>query len=236
MPDTYTLYFAVPSSWSGFTSVKIYAVDTNNDKEPPYTLDMQEADITKDGRKIYSADLNKNKHYRFGGLNGLEFWGYKEDTLTDDNPTAKVIIADVNARTWWKTFDPTRDNYIGGNCYDAEGAEGKKWSTYTVTVRHNQFAGKEMSFENKTSETLTNVQAWFYEPNENGELIQVAIALNNAGADSGIALIPQQPLPFLTIIALMFSLHGMRAVPQNPANSITSMVKKLVMIKILYIQ
>ena len=187
VPDTYTLYFAVPSSWSGFTSVKIYAVDTNNDKEPPYTLDMQEADITKDGRKIYSADLNKNKHYRFGGLNGLEFWGYKEDTLTDDNPTAKVIIADVNARTWWKTFDPTRDNYIGGNCYDAEGAEGKKWSTYTVTVRHNQFAGKEMSFENKTSETLTNVQAWFYEPNENGELIQVAIALNNAGADSGIA-------------------------------------------------
>lgn len=187
VPDTYTLYFAVPESWSDYTSVKICAVDTNNSNEQPYTLDMQEADKTKDGRKIYSADLNKNKHYRFGGLNGLEFWGYKEDTLTDDNPTAKVIIADVNARTWWKTFDPTRDNYIGGNCYDAEGAEGKKWSTYTVTVRHNQFAGKEMSFENKTSETLTNVQAWFYEPNENGELIQVAIALNNAGADSGIA-------------------------------------------------
>lgn len=181
VPDTYTLYFAVPRKWSGFTSVKIYAVDTNNDKEPPYTLDMQEADITKDGRKIYSADLNKNKHYRWGGLNGLEFHGYKGDTLEDS-----VVIADVNTRMWWKTFDPTRDDYIGGNYYDPE-AEGEKWSTYTVTVRHNQFAGKEMSFENKTSETLTNVQAWFYEPNENGELIQVAIALNNAGADSGIA-------------------------------------------------
>lgn len=189
VPDTYTLYFAVPESWSDYTSVKICAVDTNNSNEQPYTLDMQEADKTKDGRKIYSAFLNKAKHYRFGGLNGLEFWGYKEDTLTDDNPTAKVIIADVNERTWWKTFDPTRDNYIGGNCYDAEGAEGKKWSTYTVTVRHNQFAGKEMSFENKTSETLTNVQAWFYEPNDKGELIPVAgpIASNNAGADSGIA-------------------------------------------------
>lgn len=185
VPDTYTLYFAVPESWSDYTSVKICAVDTNNSNEQPYTLDMQEAGKTKDGRKIYSAFLNKAKHYRFGGLNGLEFWGYKEDTLTDDNPTAKVIIADVNARTWWKTFDPTRENYIGGNYYDAEGAEGKKWSTYTVS--HNHFAGKEMVFENKTSETLTNVQAWFYEPNENGELIQVAIALNNAGADSGIA-------------------------------------------------
>lgn len=189
VPDTYTLYFAVPESWSDYTSVKICAVDTNNSNEQPYTLDMQEADKTKDGRKIYSAFLNKAKHYRFGGLNGLEFWGYKEDTLTDDNPTAKVIIADVNARTWWKTFDPTRDNYIGGNCYDAEGAEGKKWSTYTVTVRHNQFAGKEMSFENKTSETLTNVQAWFYEPNESGDLIQVdnPISLNSDGVGSGIA-------------------------------------------------
>ena len=181
--DTYTLYFAVPRKWSGFTSVKIYAVDTNNDKEPPYTLDMQEADITKDGRKIYSADLNKNKHYRWGGLNGLEFHGYKGDTLEDS-----VVIADVNTRTWWKTFDPTRDDYIGGNYYDPE-AEGEKWSTYTVTVRHDDFAGKEMSFENKTGEKLTNVQAWFYEPNDKGELIQVGkpIASNSAGADSGIA-------------------------------------------------
>ena len=183
VPDTYTLYFAVPRKWSGFTSVKIYAVDTNNDKEPPYTLDMQEADITKDGRKIYSADLNKNKHYRWGGLNGLEFHGYKGDTLEDS-----VVIADVNTRTWWKTFDPTRDDYIGGNYYDPE-AEGEKWSTYTVTVRHNQFAGKEMAFENKTSETLTNVQAWFYEPDESGELILVGkpIPLNSIDSGNSIA-------------------------------------------------
>ena len=181
VPATYTLYFAVPSGWRDFTSVKIYAVDTNNDKEPPYTLDMQEADITKDGRKIYSADLNKNKHYRWGGLNGLEFHGYKGDTLEDS-----VVIADVNTRTWWKTFDPTRDDYIGGNYYDAEGAEGEKWSTYTVTVRHNQFAGKEMSFENKTGEKLTNVQAWFYEPDESGKLIQVGgpIPLNDIAPNS----------------------------------------------------
>lgn len=46
-----------------------------------------------------------------------------------------------------------------------------------------------MSFENKTSETLTNVQAWFYEPNDKGELIPVAgpIPLNSDGLDSGIA-------------------------------------------------
>jgi len=184
VPATYKLYFAVPSSWSDCTRVIIYAVATNDTTKDPYTLEMQEDGKTGDGRKIYSADLNKDKHYPYGGLNGLEFHGYKGDTLEDS-----VVIADVNTRTWWRTFDPTRDDYIGGNYYDAEGAEDEKWSTYTVTVRHNQFAGKEMSFENKTGEKLTNVQAWFYEPNDKGELIQVGgpIPLNSAESDSGIA-------------------------------------------------
>lgn len=189
VPDTYTLYFAVPSGWEDYTKVKIYAIvgkngSVNGDKK--YYLEMQVADETEDGRKIYSAVLNKDKHYPHGGLNGLEFHGYNGNTLVNE---VVIADADANPRTWWKTFDPTRDDYIGGNYYDAEGAEGEKWFTYTVTVRHNQFAGKEMSFENKTGEKLTNVQAWFYEPNDKGELIQVGkpIASNSAGADSGIA-------------------------------------------------
>lgn len=184
VPATYTLYFAVPSGWRDFTSVKIYAVATNDTNKKPYTFDMQEADKTKDGRKIYSAVLNKDKHYPHGGLNGLEFHGYNRNTLVNE---VVIADADANPRTWWKTFDPNDStSYIGGNYYDAD---AEKWSTYTVTVRHNQFAGKEMSFENKTGEKLTNVQAWFYEPNDKGELIQVGkpIASNSAGADSGIA-------------------------------------------------
>lgn len=186
VPATYKLYFAVPSGWSDCTRVIIYAVATNDTTKDPYTLEMQEDGKTGDGRKIYSADLNKDKHYPHGGLNGLEFHGYKGDTPVDE-----VVIADVNAnpRTWWRTFDSNdKEHYIGGNYYDAD-AVGEKWFTYTVTVRHNQFAGKEMSFENKTGEKLTNVQAWFYEPNDKGELIQVGkpIASNSAGADSGIA-------------------------------------------------
>ena len=45
-----------------------------------------------------------------------------------------------------------------------------------------------MAFENKTSETLTNVKAWFYEPKE-GELKPVGdpIPLNSAESGSGIA-------------------------------------------------
>lgn len=184
VPATYKLYFAVPSGWSDCTRVIIYAVATNDTTKDPYTLEMQEDGKTGDGRKIYSADLNKDKHYPHGGLNGLEFHGYKGDTPVDE-----VVIADVNAnpRTWWKTFDPNdKEHYIGGNYYDAD-AEGEKWSTYTVTVRHDDFAGKEMVFENKTSdETLTSVHAWFYEPDGNGGLNQVGapIALNSIAPNS----------------------------------------------------
>lgn len=182
VPDTYTLYFAVPNRWSDYTSVKICAVDSNDNNVHPYTFEMQEADKTKDGRKIYSAFLNKAKHYQFGGLNGLEFHEYKGDKYVD-----RVVIADVNKepRDWisFKPEDKDKEYYIRGNYYDGE---TNKWSTYTVS--HKYFAGKEMFFENKTGETLTNVQAWFYEPKE-GKLDQVAgpIALHSDGLDSGIA-------------------------------------------------
>jgi len=184
VPATYTLYFAVPSGWRDFTSVKIYAVATNDTNKKPYTFDMQEADKTKDGRKIYSAVLNKDKHYPYGGLNGLEFHEYNGNTLVNE---VVIADADANPRTWWRTFDPDDKDYIGGDYYDADAKDGHgQWSTYTVG--HNHFAGNKMAFENKTSKTLTNVQACFYEPNE-GKLDQVGapIALNSAGTDSGIA-------------------------------------------------
>lgn len=184
--ETHTLYFAVPKSWSDCTVVKIYAVGgTDPEKGKKYYLDMKEVDETKDGRKIYSAVLNKAKHYPHGGLNGLEFRGYKGESIEVTKPAYKIVIAEVdqNLGSKWMTFDPG-DKYIGGDYYDGESG---RWSTYTVG--HKYFAGKEMAFENKTSETLTNVQAWFYEPDESGNLIRVdkPISLNSAELASGIA-------------------------------------------------
>lgn len=190
--ETHTLYFAVPNSWENYTKVKIHAIIGQNPQDRKYYLDMQEADETEDGRKIYSAVLNKADHYPNNGLGGLEFCGYAEDSLTDDNPTDKVTIVQVdnNNSLPWMSFNPTDQKYIGGDYYDGKNEDGwdpKKWEIYTVSHKH--FAGKEMAFENKTSETLTNVQAWFYEPNESGDLIQVdnPISLNSTGLDSGIA-------------------------------------------------
>lgn len=195
--ETHTLYFAVPSKWSNYTKVKIHAIIGQSPQDRKYYLDMQEADETEDGRKIYSAVLNKADHYPNNGLGGLEFCGYTEDSLTDDNPTYKVTIVQVdnNNSLPWMSFNPTDGSYIGGDYYDGKNGNGNqgnswdrtKWTDYTVSHKH--FANKTMAFENKTSATLTNVKAWFYEPNESGDLIQVdnPISLNSTGLDSGIA-------------------------------------------------
>lgn len=202
VPATYTLYFAVPDNWSDCTVVKIYAVG-EGDPNKAYYLDMQEADKTKDGRKIYSVLLNQAQHYPHGGLNGLEFRGYKENPIVNENPVYTIEIAKVgNNNPPWITFNPNdsnhynsdgkcHDGYIGGDYYDGNNEGGwypKKWETYTVGHKH--FAGQTMAFENKTSKTLTNVQAWFYELNEKtGKLDRVCdpIPLNSAELASGIA-------------------------------------------------
>ena len=204
--DTYTLYFAVPDGWSDCTVVKIYAADGGNpSSDHKYFLDMQEVDETKDRRKIYSVVLNHDDHYHNGGLNGLEFRGYrsKEEAFENGNPadTAyKVVIAEVDKDLGkkWMTFNPKDSNYIGGDYYDGK---NKEWSTYTVGHKH--FAGQEMAFENKTSETLTNVKAWFYEPNEKGDLIQVGgpILLNDIAPNSKATFnIPDTPDAFCSFV------------------------------------
>lgn len=193
--DTYTLYFAVPSGWKDYKKVKIYAVDGTDPRNyHKYFLDMREVGETKDQRKIYSVVLNHDDHYQFGGLNGLEFCGYDKDTSADDEYANRIIIAPVdvenNNNRPWMTFNPNdKDHYIGGDYYDGENGDGwhpELWKIYKVGHKH--FAGKTMAFENKTSETLTNVQAWFYEPKE-GELKPVGgpIPLNSIDSGNSIA-------------------------------------------------
>ena len=203
VPETYTLYFAVPDGWNDCTVVKIYAVGgTDPTKEKKYYLDMKEVDKTKDGRKIYSAVLNKAEHYPHEGLNGLEFRGYKGDTIVEQDPAYKVVIAEVDKDLGkkWITFNPNdKDHYIGGDYYDGK---NEKWTTYTVG--HKYFAGQKMAFENKTSKPLTNVKAWFYELDEKtGELKPVGdpIPLNDIVPNSTATFnIPDAPDAFCSFV------------------------------------
>lgn len=186
--ETHTLYFAVPSGWSDCTGVKIRAIIGTSTNDTKYELPMKEDSETEDGRKIYSVVLNKKEHYPYGGLGGLEFHGYNGETHTY---TVTIVQVDNNYNLKFMSFDPNnKEQYIGGDYYDGENGNGwdrTKWKDYTVGHKH--FANKTMAFENKTGETLTNVKAWFYEPDKEGtlELVGGPISLNSAGLDSGIA-------------------------------------------------
>lgn len=187
VPDTYTLYFAVPKSWIDYTGVTIRAIIGKSPNDLKYELPMKEVSETDDGRKIYSVVLNHQDHYKYGVLGGLEFRGYKGETHTY---TVTIVKVDDNNQLRDISFDPVNPNYIGGDYYDGENGDGwnpKLWKIYKVGHKH--FANKTMAFENKTSETLTNVKAWFYEPNKSGDLILVdnPISLKSTGLESGIA-------------------------------------------------
>lgn len=186
VPDTYTLYFAVPKIWIDYTGVTIRAIIGKSQNDPKYELPMKEVSETDDGRKIYSVVLNHQDHYKYGVLGGLEFRGYKGETHTY---TVTIVKVDDNNQLRDISFDPVNPNYIGGDYYDGENGDGwhpELWKIYKVGHKH--FAGKTMAFENKTSETLTNVQAWFYEPKE-GELKLVGdpIPLNSIDSGNSIA-------------------------------------------------
>lgn len=186
VPATYTLYFAVPKSWIDYTGVTIRAIIGKSQNDPKYELPMKEVSETDGGRKIYSVVLNHQAHYKYGVLGGLEFRGYKGETHTY---TVTIVKVDDNNQLRDISFDPVNPNYIGGDYYDGENGDGwhpELWKIYKVGHKH--FAGKTMAFENKTSETLTNVQAWFYEPKE-GELKPVGgpIPLNSIDSGNSIA-------------------------------------------------
>ena len=180
VPATYTLYFAVPKSWIDYTGVTIRAIIGKSQNDPKYELPMKEVSETDDGRKIYSVVLNHQDHYKYGVLGGLEFRGYKGETHTY---TVTIVKVDDNNQLWDISFDPVNPNYIGGDYYDGENGDGwhpELWKIYKVGHKH--FANKTMAFENKTSETLTNVKAWFYEPDTNKTLTPVSeqpISLND---------------------------------------------------------
>ena len=180
VPATYTLYFAVPKSWIDYTGVTIRAIIGKSQNDPKYELPMKEVSETDDGRKIYSVVLNHQEHYKYGVLGGLEFRGYKGETHTY---TVTIVKVDDNNQLRDISFDPVNPNYIGGDYYDGENGGGwhpELWKIYKVGHKH--FAGKEMAFENKTSKTLTNVKAWFYEPDTNKTLTPVSeqpISLND---------------------------------------------------------
>ena len=171
--ETKTLYFVVPSSW-GNSNYQVYLHAQKGGEGDGANL-WVEKEMTllpgqKNGRNVYSVQLSyttkadytqaKEIDCPWGGYNTVEFYKIENNT--------KTICTYGNAG--WRTID----NFIGENkVLDTDESSLVDYTPYSAD-NHTSLANQRMAFENKTSETLSNVTAYFYEPNTNGELQQVA--------------------------------------------------------------
>ena len=152
--STGTVYFAVPADWisNGYT-VKAWLKAGQSDNDPQALIDMTDTNGHRyNGLQVYSipvtSDINK-----YGGLEKLYFWAFQGDERKEEK----------QAFTVWKGEKEFLDKL-----YDSEAGQWVDYSPFDPND-HTSFKGKTMYFENKTEETLSGVNAVFYEKDSSGE-------------------------------------------------------------------
>ena len=156
--ETFTIYFAVPSSWGdGKYQVRVNAQKGGVDEGAKLYAnhEMKKVETSKyQGRNLYKVDLTFSK----------------DDTLTDCpwdgyNTLQFYKIDENKVETWLTVFNNTWTNksVFANNLFDGE---NKKWVQNYQPFdpnNHQTFAGKTMFFQNQSNRELTDVKAVFYE-------------------------------------------------------------------------
>ena len=153
--ETFTIYFAAPSSWGNgdyqvyFNAQKVQygegdANYVNRLMEKIETLNYPD-------RNVYKVDLTDSTDCPNGHYNKLEFC--KKETNKND--------------VWIQAFVGkwTDKSVFANSLYDYDGSTWKLVPNYQTFDRnnHKSFAGKTMFFQNQSNATLAKVQAVFYE-------------------------------------------------------------------------
>ena len=153
--ETFTIYFAAPSSWGNgdyqvyFNAQKVQygegdANYVNRLMEKIETLNYPD-------RNVYKVDLTNSTDCPYDHYNKLEFC--KKETNKND--------------VWIQAFVDkwTEKSEFANSLYDYDGSNWKLVPNYQTFDRnnHKSFAGKTMFFQNQSNATLAKVQAVFYE-------------------------------------------------------------------------
>lgn len=153
--ETFTIYFAAPSSWGNgdyqvyFNAQKVQygegdANYVNRLMEKIETLNYPD-------RNVYKVDLTDSTDCPNGHYNKLEFC--KKETNKND--------------VWIQAFVGkwTDKSVFANSLYDYDGSTWKLVPNYQTFDRnnHKSFADKTMFFQNQSNATLAKVQAVFYE-------------------------------------------------------------------------
>ena len=159
--NTFTIYFAVPSSW-GDGNYKVYIKAQKGGEGDGANLyayhEMKKVETSKyQDRILYKVDLTFSKNDTstdcpWDGYNTLQF--YK----IDENHGETCLP--VFSNTW------TNKSVFANNLFDGENSNWVQNYQPFDPNNHQMFAGKTMLFQNQSDRELTDVKAIFYENNQ----------------------------------------------------------------------
>lgn len=166
--NTFTIYFAVPSSW-GDGNYQVYINAQKGDKGNGATFyayhEMKKVETSKyQDRNLYKVDLTFSKNDTstdcpWDGYNTLQFYKIEENN-------EKTCLT-VFSNTW------TNKSVFANNLFDGENSNWVQNYQPFDPNNHQTFAGKTMLFQNQSDHALTDVKAVFYENNKEVETIDL---------------------------------------------------------------
>lgn len=185
-PATGMIYFAAPADWtsSGYT-VKVWTKASNEVNDLSVMTDTRES---YNGMKVYAFEVT-SKIKPGTGFDCLYFQAFDGNTWIDE----------------YKAIDgwTSEENFLG-KLYNSS---TRRWEAYTPfnPNDHTSFKGKTMYFENKTEETLSGVNAVFYEKDSSGTLqpVQTPVAMTrnaNGKANGYSVTIPDAACSYVQFI------------------------------------
>ena len=167
-PNTGMVYFAAPANWisSGYT-VKAWTQANQSDSKGTLTV-MTDTKASYDGMKVYALEVT-SAIKPYAGLYTLLFQAFEADNWMAER---------IPFREKW-----TDESVFLNKLYNSS---TEQWEDYTPfdPNDHTSFAGKTMYFENKTDQTLTGVNAVFYEKDSEGKLQQKESVKMDGNADN----------------------------------------------------
>ena len=158
--NTFTIYFAVPSSW-GDGNYQVYVKAQKGGEGDGANLyayhEMKKVETSKyQDRILYKVDLTFSKN------------DTSTDCPWDGYNTLQFCKIENSVETWLIAFSNTWTNksVFANNLFDGE---NKNWVQNYQPFdpnNHQTFAGKTMLFQNQSDHELTNVKAVFYEKDQ----------------------------------------------------------------------
>lgn len=158
--NTFTIYFAVPSSW-GDGNYQVYVKAQKGGEGNGANLyayhEMKKVETSKyQDRILYKVDLTFSKN------------DTSTDCPWDGYNTLQFCKIENSVETWLIAFSNTWTNksVFANNLFDGE---NKNWVQNYQPFdpnNHQTFAGKTMLFQNQSDHELTNVKAVFYEKDQ----------------------------------------------------------------------